>query len=84
VKHVTCRNENKNINHGPGLPGSSRETFMSDSIKLISAVLDCPDAGDLAAFYAEITRGSVTFLDNRWATVKGPGWGRSRVWAVAA
>jgi hypothetical protein len=30
---------------------------MSDSIKLGSVALDCPDAGLLAAFYAEITGG---------------------------
>ena len=46
---------------------------MSDSIKLISAALDCPDAGALATFYAEITGGNVTYDDGRWATVDGPG-----------
>ena len=46
---------------------------MSDSIKLGSVALDCPDAGLLAAFYAEITGGKVTFLDESWATVQGPG-----------
>ena len=45
---------------------------MSDSIKLGSVALDCPDAGVLAAFYAEITVGKVTFLDEDWATVQGP------------
>lgn len=46
---------------------------MSDSIKLSSVTLDCPDAGNLAAFYADITGGKVTFLNDVWATVNGPG-----------
>lgn len=46
---------------------------MSASIKLISVALDCPDAGELAAFYAEITGGKVIFSDERWATVQAPG-----------
>lgn len=46
---------------------------MSDSIKLSSVALDCPDAGKLAAFYADITGGKVTFLHEAWATVDGPG-----------
>ena len=46
---------------------------MSDSIKLSSVAVDCPNAGELAAFYAGITGGSVTFLHEAWATVQGPG-----------
>ena len=46
---------------------------MSDSIKLSSVTLDCPNAGDLAAFYADITGGKVTFVNDAWATVNGPG-----------
>lgn len=46
---------------------------MSDSIKLGSVALDCPDAGTLAAFYADITGGTVTFHNHAWATVNGPG-----------
>lgn len=46
---------------------------MSDSIKLSSVALDCPNAGELAAFYADITGGKVTFQDEAWATVDGPG-----------
>jgi hypothetical protein len=46
---------------------------MSNSIKLISAALDCPDVGALAAFYAEITGRNVIYDDGRWATVDGPG-----------
>ena len=46
---------------------------MSDSIKLGSVALDCPDAGKLAAFYAEIMGGEVVYSDEDWATVKGPG-----------
>ena len=46
---------------------------MSDTIKLSTVALDCPDPGKLAAFYAEITGGKATYLDAQWATVKGPG-----------
>jgi catechol 2,3-dioxygenase-like lactoylglutathione lyase family enzyme len=46
---------------------------MSDSIRLSSVAVDCPDAGALAAFYAEITGGKVTFSNESWATVNGPG-----------
>ena len=46
---------------------------MSDAIKLSSITLDCPDAGKLAGFYADITGGTVIFLDAAWATVEGPG-----------
>jgi Glyoxalase-like domain len=45
---------------------------MSDSITFGAVVLDCPDAGKLAAFYAEITGGTVTFLDE-YCTLTGPG-----------
>lgn len=46
---------------------------MSDSIKLSSVAINCPNAGNLAAFYAEITGGKVTFRHEAWATVNGPG-----------
>lgn len=46
---------------------------MSDSITLSSAALDCPDARELAAFYAGITGGRVIFENDAWATVDGPG-----------
>jgi catechol 2,3-dioxygenase-like lactoylglutathione lyase family enzyme len=46
---------------------------MPDSIKLSSVTLDCPNAGELAAFYADITGGKVTFCHERWATVNSPG-----------
>jgi hypothetical protein len=46
---------------------------MSDSIRFCSVALDCPDAGQLAAFYAEITGGRITFLHDAWATVRSPG-----------
>ena len=46
---------------------------MSDSIKLGSVALECPDARQLAAFYAEITGGRVTSADEDWATVRCPG-----------
>jgi catechol-2,3-dioxygenase len=46
---------------------------MSDSIKIGSVALDCPDARKLAAFYAEIIGGTVAYADEDWAVVKGPG-----------
>lgn len=46
---------------------------MSDSITLSSVALDCPDAGVLAAFYADITGGTVVVQHPAWATVMGPG-----------
>ncbi|MBA3800555.1 MAG: hypothetical protein H0X18_15960, partial [Geodermatophilaceae bacterium] len=45
----------------------------SDSIKLSSAAVNCPDSAKLAAFYADITGGQVTVFDHAWATVNGPG-----------
>jgi len=45
---------------------------MSDSIKLVPVTVDCPDARSLAAFYATITGGAVTFADEGWAEVEGP------------
>jgi hypothetical protein len=46
---------------------------MADSIRFCSVALDGPDAGALAAFYAEITGGTITFLHDSWATVRSPG-----------
>ena len=46
---------------------------MSDSIKYASVALECPDAGQLAAFYALITGGTVVSSDPDWATVRCPG-----------
>ena len=48
---------------------------MSDSIKLGSVALECPDARQLATFYAEITGGKITFADKDWATVQCQGGG---------
>jgi len=45
---------------------------MSDSIKLVPVTVDCPDARKLAAFYATITGGTVTFAEEGWAEVEGP------------
>lgn len=45
----------------------------SDSIRLSSVAVNCPNAGELAAFYAAITGGRITFADDTWATVNGPG-----------
>lgn len=42
---------------------------MSDSIRLASVTLDCPDTKLLATFYAEITGGTITNLGEYWATV---------------
>lgn len=46
---------------------------MSDSISLGSVALECPDAARLAAFYAEIMGGRITFANEEWATVRGAG-----------
>jgi hypothetical protein len=46
---------------------------MSDSIRLSSFTINCPDARDLAAFYASITDGTVTFAGDAWATVQTGG-----------
>lgn len=46
---------------------------MSDSIRLSGVTLDCPDPVKLAAFYAEVTGGQITFTNEVWATVKSPG-----------
>jgi catechol 2,3-dioxygenase-like lactoylglutathione lyase family enzyme len=46
---------------------------MSDSIRLSSVAINCPNAAELAAFYADITGGQITFADPAWATVNGPG-----------
>lgn len=46
---------------------------MSDAIRLSSVAVNCPDATQLATFYAEITGGEVTFAHPAWATVNGPG-----------
>ncbi len=46
---------------------------MSDDIKLSGVGVDCPDAGELAAFYAEITGGTVTSQNERGASMSGPG-----------
>lgn len=45
---------------------------MSDSIRLSSVTVDCPNAPELAAFYAEITGGTVVSRSEAWATVNGP------------
>lgn len=42
-------------------------------MKLSSVAIHCSDAGELAAFYAEITGGKVTLIGEGWATVDGPG-----------
>ena len=46
---------------------------MSDLIKLSAVTLDCPNARELASFYAEITGGQVTAENDAWASVNGPG-----------
>lgn len=46
---------------------------MSDAIRLSSVTVNCPDAGALASFYAEITGGDVTFSHPAWATVATAG-----------
>ncbi|GAA1436987.1 VOC family protein [Microlunatus lacustris] len=46
---------------------------MSDVIRLSSVAVNCPDATQLAKFYADITGGEVTFAHAAWATVSGSG-----------
>ena len=46
---------------------------MSDSIKFGSVTLDCANAGELAAFYAEITGGTVAIPGDSWAMITCPG-----------
>ena len=51
---------------GEGIAGLTDSSApMSDRIRLSSAALDCPNARELAAFYADITGGRVTFEDHR-------------------
>jgi hypothetical protein len=45
---------------------------VSDQIKVRSIVLDCPDAGALARFYADITGWELIQEDDEWATLRGP------------
>jgi len=45
---------------------------VSDSIKYGGVTLDCPQAGELAAFYAAITGGEVTVAGASWAMVTCP------------
>ncbi|MEU4473117.1 VOC family protein [Micromonospora sp. NPDC023888] len=45
---------------------------MSDSIRPASVTLGCLDTELLATFYAEITDGTITNLDEYWATVICP------------
>ena len=54
---------------------------MSDAIKLSGVGVDCPNAGELAAFYAEITGGTVTHVTEHWASMSGPG-GSIDFWSV--
>jgi catechol-2,3-dioxygenase len=42
---------------------------MSDAIRFAGVALECPDAAALAAFYAAITGGTVTFADSQWVTL---------------
>jgi catechol 2,3-dioxygenase-like lactoylglutathione lyase family enzyme len=46
---------------------------LSDSIRLSSVTVNCPDAAELAAFYADITGGRITFSNPDWAVVNSPG-----------
>ena len=45
---------------------------MSDSIRLSSIAVNCPDAAELAAFYAAITGGQITFSSSAWVTLDSP------------
>jgi catechol-2,3-dioxygenase len=46
---------------------------MPESIKFGGVTLDCTDAGELAAFYADITGGSITIPGDSWAMITCPG-----------
>lgn len=43
---------------------------MSDSIKVRSVVLDCPDHHALIRFYADITGWTIAYEDDQWAVLK--------------
>lgn len=55
---------------------------VPDRIRLSSVAVNCPNAAELAGFYATITGGRVTFADDTWATVAGP-YGRIDFQTVA-
>lgn len=46
---------------------------MPAGIRLSSPTINCPDALELAGFYAKITGGRIAYTDPVWATVDGPG-----------
>lgn len=46
---------------------------MSDSIRVSSVTLNCPEATELANFYATITSGEITFSHSSFATVQSAG-----------
>lgn len=48
---------------GSRIASTNREDVMSGTIRFTSVALECPDTGKLAAFYAQITSGKVTYLD---------------------
>jgi catechol 2,3-dioxygenase-like lactoylglutathione lyase family enzyme len=63
------------------MPADERTLTMSDVIKLSGVGVDGPNAGELAAFYAEITGGTVTSQNEHWASMSGPG-GTIDFWTV--
>ena len=46
---------------------------MSDAIRLSAATLDCPDAHELAAFYAAVTGGTLAMASQDRAIVQSTG-----------
>ncbi len=47
---------------------------MSSAIRFSSVTLACPDPGGLAAFYADVMGGEVTFVHNEeWASMPSEG-----------
>jgi Glyoxalase-like domain len=46
---------------------------VTDAISICTVTLECPDAKEIAAFYAAITGGRITFSDGQWATMRCPG-----------
>ncbi|CAN5737982.1 VOC family protein [soil metagenome] len=47
---------------------------MSDQVRFSSVTFACPNPAELAAFYADLTGGDVTFIhESEWASVRCPG-----------
>lgn len=60
-----------NSHRPPSLLGTVNA--MPSGIRYSSTTLACPDPSALAAFYARLTDGEVTFVHEEWATVRCEG-----------